>query len=385
MANFVSTGDVCIESDALTQASNNPGRPDGVAGLLAGTLAGSARQPQAEANPKPPLTNRGAEYSIPPENRSLLDWCAFTFKQIEDPAKVSELIGIDPALMTDCTFGFSGYRNSLKYGNVSIYYNGREGMGCHVEMSGQGCRQYEALFIDSPWKALFETVLANSGKFTRLDLAIDNVDGALNMDRIMAAILDHDSQIRTLFGEARRIQKVSFKTGQAIIGDTIYLGSAKSRLMIRIYNKALELGLDGIYLRVEIQLRDERAQEAAKLFVTDIDVGSLAVGIINNYFAIINDDDSNKSRCSLQSWWADWLQSAEKIKLSTEQAIKLVSDTMEFIRKQYAPSLAMINKHLGRSDFNSFVQEVLTDGSERMTAKHERILAASEAQGGSNE
>ena len=53
-------------------------------------------------------------------------------------------------------------------------------------------------------------------------------------------------------------------------------------------------------------------------------IGTLATGIINTYFAIINDDDSNKSRCSLQSWWSEWLQSTEKIRLSTEQAIKLV-------------------------------------------------------------
>lgn len=362
--------------------NSGPVRPVGASCREVGRPDGSAGQPQAEENLQPPIPNRGADNTIPPENRSLLDWCAFTFKQIEDPTNVAELIGIDAALMVDCTFGFSGYRKSLKHGNISIYYDGREGMGCHVEMTGQGCRQYEALFIESPWKLLFETILLNGGKFTRLDLAIDNVDGALSMDRIMAAILDHDSQIRTLFGEARRIQKISFKTGQGIIGDTIYLGSAKSRLMIRIYNKALELGVDGIYLRVEIQLRDERAQEAAKLFVTDITVGALAVGIINNYFAIINDDDSNKSRCPLQSWWADWLQSTEKIKLSTEKAVKLVSDTMEFIRKQYAPSLAMISKHLGGSGFKSFVQEVVDDGSERMTAKHERILAASESQGG---
>jgi ribosome maturation protein Sdo1 len=52
---------------------------------------------------------------------------------------------------------------------------------------------------------------------------------------------------------------------------------------------------------------------------------------------------------------------------------------MEFIKRQYAPSLAMINKHLGTSPFRSFVQEILEDGKERLSAKHERILAASEA------
>jgi hypothetical protein len=60
---------------------------------------------------------------------------------------------------------------------------------------------------------------------------------------------------------------------------------------------------------------------------------------------------------------------------------------MDFIRRQYAPSLAMINKHLGDVPFNEFVQDVLEDGSQRMGARHEKILAAStegKGKGGAN-
>ena len=136
--------------------------------------------------------------------------------------------------------------------------------------------------------------------------------------------------------------------------------------------------MNGHWVRCEGQLRDTRAHEAAKLLAAGELVGSLITGIINNYFSIINNDDANISRCSLQTWWAEWLQATSKIKLTTAQAIKLVSDTMDFIKRQYAPSLAMIKKHLGTTPFKSFVQEVIEDGNERMTAKHEKILAASE-------
>ena len=50
---------------------------------------------------------------------------------------------------------------------------------------------------------------------------------------------------------------------------------------------------------------------------------------------------------------------------------------MNFIKQQYAPSLAMIKRHLGHTSFKSFVADVLEDGSQRLGAKHERILAAS--------
>ncbi|MHC1698968.1 MAG: replication initiation factor domain-containing protein [Geobacteraceae bacterium] len=325
---------------------------------------------------KPPITNRGAQITIPPDNRSLLDWVSFTIKS-NDPFEAVALIGLDAALFTEFQYGFSGYKKSLQYGNISVFYNGRDDMGCHVEMSGQGCRHYEAHFTGNPWQELFTNALLANANFKRLDLAIDNVDGALSLEQIHHACLDHTKQVRTLFSEWRRLQKGSFHESETLTGETIYLGSTKSHVMFRLYNKAQESGIDGLWLRFEVQLRDKRAHETAKLFITKITVGSLATGIINNYFVIINDDDSNKSRCTLQPWWSDWLMSTEKIRLTTEKEIKCVDETMEFIKRQYAPSLAMINKHLGGTPYKQFMQEMLDDGRERMGAKHAKILAAS--------
>lgn len=373
MAIFVST-DVYIESPEIRPSSPVPGSPAEFTGS-AGRPCGLPEPPSLETHP---IANRGGEMTRPSENRFLIDWVSFTFK-IDDPFAVANIIGLDPALFTKCSFGFSGYRQSLKLGNISIYFDGRKDMGCHVEMTGQGCRQYEGHFTENPWQELFKAILATNGKFTRLDLAIDNVDGALTLEKVWDAIQGHEQYIRTQFREWRRIQKGSFEKGKRITGDTIYVGSTKSHIQFRFYDKAQESGVDGHWVRCEGQLRDTRAHEAAKFLAAGEVVGSLITGIINNYFCIINNDDANISRCSLQSWWAEWLQTTSKIKLTTAQAIKLVSDTMDFIKRQYAPSLAMIKKHLGTTPFKTFVQEVIEDGNERMTAKHEKILAATEA------
>ena len=347
----------------------------------AGYSGGTANLVPSQSSTEPPITNRGAEITIPPENRSLLDWVAFTIK-VEDPFEVLAIAGLSPSLFTDFQYGFSGYRKSLRFGNISVYYLGREGMGCHLEMSGQGCRQFEGQFSVNPWPVLFQSVLAAGGNFTRLDLAIDNVDGALSLEKLYDALKDHENQVRSRFGEWRRILKGSFDKGEKVTGETIYLGSSKSHVMFRIYNKAQESGIPGDWIRFELQLREKRAQEVARIFNSADTVGSLAAGIINNYFSLINNDDSNISRCTLQAWWAAWLESTEKISLNTEKAVKFVSDTMEFIKRQYAPSLAMINKHLGAAPFKEFVREVLEDGGQRMGAKHEQILAASSSNGG---
>ena len=184
------------------------------------------------------------------------------------------------------------------------------------------------------------------------------------------------AKFEPFLGEWRRIQKGSFQKQAGITGETLYLGSSKSHVLFRVYNKAQESGIEGEWIRFELQLRDKRAHEAVKLLVFD-SVGAVAAGIINTYFAVIRLDDGNVSRCSLQGWWADWLQTTEKIRLSTEKEIRFVSDTMDFIRKQYGPSLAMIRQHLGAQPFKAYVGELLEDGQERMGVKHEKMLAAS--------
>ena len=389
MAIFVSAIEGSVISPAAHSFKSHPDAStvdSGSAGTTAETpgnfqCLGESVTPHAFPTPtgidsEPPITNRGAEITIPPENRSLLDWVAFTLK-VENPLEVLAVAGLSPSLFTDFQYGFSGYRKSLRFGGISVYYLGREGMGCHLEMSGQGCRQFEGQFTENPWPVLFNSVLSAGGNFTRLDLAIDTVDGSLPLGKVYTALQDHDLQVRSRFGEWRRILKGSFNKGEMVTGETIYLGSSKSHVMFRIYNKAQESGIMGDWIRFELQLREKRAQEVARIFNSAVTVGSLACGVINNYFAIINNDDSNTTRCTLQPWWSAWLESTEKISLNTEKALKYVSDTMEFIKRQYAPSLAMINKHLGEVPFKEFVREVLADGGVRMGAKHEQILAAS--------
>ena len=187
----------------------------------AGYTGGTAELVPSESATEPPITNRGAEITIPPENRSLLDWVAFTLK-VDNPLEVLEVAGLSPSLFTDFQYGFSGYRKSLRFGNISVYYLGRDGMGCHLEMSGQGCRQFEGQFNENPWPVLFQSVLAAGGNFTRLDLAIDNVDGALCLEKVYDALQDHDNQVRSRFGEWRRILKGSFDKGEKVTGETIY-------------------------------------------------------------------------------------------------------------------------------------------------------------------
>lgn len=332
---------------------------------------------------KPPLTNRGALITVPLANRFLIDWASFTFK-LKDPQEVISIIGLKHALFNELDAGMHGYRKSLRYGNIGIFYDGQENMGCHVSMTGQGCRQYEGQFEENPWLSLFTTVLTHKAKFTRLDLAHDNVEGELDLAKLKDAIITH--HIRSCFRQAS--ENISFtlsrEESQTDDSHTIYFGKRSSRVFMRFYDKAAQMGTPLPWVRAEIELKDKRAQKAVELLVSGVPVGELFAGVLNKYLAVINLDDSNISRCTLQAWWAAWLNSTEKIRLTTSKALKTVEEAMEHVTKQYSPTIAMIKTYLGVAPFHDFLNNMIEDGKRRMTMKHEKIMFLSTQQKADN-
>ena len=314
------------------------------------------------------------EVQIPLENRCLIDWLAWTIKT-DNPHEAIKLSGFSCLSFTQSKSGGMGYKSSLRSGNIVVYYDGAENMGCHISMTGQGCRQFEAAKgVNHSWYQLFHALKSVNANITRLDLAVDTVDGSFCLDKLEHAC--RTKTVRSLFKGGSIIQKLSF-TDKVDNGRTIYIGSPSSRLKIRFYDKAAQLDLNTHWVRCELQLMAERAQEAVKHLLASVELGQLAVSALNQYFAVINLDDSNKSRCSLQDWWAAWLTTTDKLKLTTMKAIKLVNEIMEHVKRQYSATFAMIKKHLGVVDMHEYVKDLIETGKDRMNKKHELILACS--------
>ncbi len=281
------------------------------------------------------------------------------------------MMGLKRGLFDELERGGMGYKKSLRYGHITIFYDGAENMGCHIEMSGQGCRQYEA--GNHSWIDLIALIQIENSKLTRLDIAIDTVDESLKLGQINYAL--RHGRYRSQFTKTRQTTASDMTAdGLKNHSQTRYFGSGSSRVMFRIYDKSAQMNLDTPWLRFELQLRDERANMAADAILTRQNLGHVAVGIINQYLTFINRDDSNKSRCTPLPWWSAWLQHTEKLKLTTQKAKKLISEVQDYIKKQYAPTLAMIKKAVGFPAFADFMRDVITDGNRRMTTKHDQII-----------
>ncbi|KAB0666803.1 replication initiation factor domain-containing protein [Oryzomonas japonica] len=335
----------------------------------------------------PRSNDKGAEtISAPAENRVLIDFLSWSLK-VNDPIDALKMSGFDVNLFTQCDIGGNGYRKSYRYGNIVCFYDGNDGMGCHISMSGQGCRQFEQLDGSAHcWEYLLHDLFAHEANFARIDIAMDNVDGRLSLPRIRQAVAT--KSVRSRFKRYRKnMEGTLSRNSQERDSETIYFGSLSSRICIRFYDKAAEQekkndlppGSLGHWVRCELVIRKERAQEAVKHILNGVDVPKLACSALNNYVSIVKVTSENLSQCKMRRWWAAWLSTTEKLKLTTQKAQKFVLDIMMHVERQYSASFAMIKKYLGSARFVDFMHGLIEDGRDKLGKKHDLIIAASRA------
>lgn len=238
------------------------------------------------------------------ENVALYDWLSFTSKK-HTPQELIEALGLAHCPWTETT-GARGYRDRLYFGCISVHFNGRDDMGVWVEMSGQGCRNFEDLStLSDKWDTLFLFIQEHNLHITRLDVAFDDHTGILDIKRVAS-----DTEAERFVSRSNRWQVV-----RSSEGTSVQIGSPKSKVLIRIYDKAAERGIENQHwVRVELQLRDSRAEEFSKLVMP---IGEAFAGVLLNYLRFVEPDptDTNKSRWQMTDYWAELVGDVSRIKI----------------------------------------------------------------------
>lgn len=264
----------------------------------------------------------------------LIDWLTVVFhdQTVAGVKRLLGLLGHDIPWMVRQSFVY-GYPLSESFNNINIRYGAdderfysdnekgtadqkvRHDMGICLEMSGSGCRAFEQ-YGHGDWLKLLHEILDCEGRVsvTRLDLAYDDQIGLLDIDRIRQDVED-----RNYVSKSRKAQFIwSDDQDEDIQGLTIEIGSRKSEVLVRIYNKAAERGFDHDrhWIRVELQLRKSRALVAASELLKEQSVGRCAAGVLRNYCTFREPTgDSNKCRWPIADYWEKLLANMEKIKL----------------------------------------------------------------------
>jgi len=268
----------------------------------------------------------------------------------------------------------------------------RPEMGVHCSLGAQALGVLAG--TDDRWADL-PGMLAHlrdrlGGKVTRLDVAWDDQSGLLDVGRIEQEVRDGNFTSRWKGGHVR------WGWGNQS-GETLNFGYKGSDAMLRIYDKLAERHakirdgkadpseVEGIdhWTRVELQLRRKRADVVAGLF-QNVKKDAQAVfihlaGVLRGYleFKVPNPHDSNKRRWEPASWWLAFLGWVEKARLVIEQEVRTVDQVREWIATQVAPSLAVLDRALGRERTLAYLTAEMTEARSRLGPRHRAILAAS--------
>ena len=300
-------------------------------------------------------------------NVFLIDWLTFV-SHGDSVDYLKWLLGLDsPEIPWETSVKFrNGYPVQTYWNGITISYGAddsqyysdptraRNDMGVCVNLSGTGCRAFET-YGHGDWMRVFGFLLRDTNylvtsqhqfvsyNITRLDLAYDDHNRFLCM-----ADLERDVRLRNYVSRSKYSEIIwSDNQDNDIQGLTIQIGSDKSDVKIRIYDKAAERGYkDRHWIRCELQLRRDRAFEAVRQLFDVRHIGRCVSGILRNYLTFRSEClDTNKSRWALAPYWDRILLDMEKISLWVSPGEEYnISKTEHWLVKQYGQAIVVLDQ-----------------------------------------
>lgn len=338
---------------------------------------------QADSNT--PVTNTEIQ-----ELTACVDWLQATFFTENPRAVVEQILGLDFDSFFESSFSRLGYRKAIFNGAIFVLYDGYTSkcgitlsMGVHVVMSGKACRQFENLNGED-WRIVIRRMLLFQAQFTRLDIALDDMrKNAFSIQNVEKKV--KRGELVSPFRTTRSINKYRNTTGESE-GITLYFGSEKSDVMVRMYDKKLEMeGKDELikgkiekWNRTEIQLRHDRAMRTAEILAYSDDIGVEIRGVLLQYLKFKKplENDCNASRWPLAKWWATFLGDVEPVsivrlqdKLSSAMVLKKKED---WIKQNVSRSLALLFEAYEYTIYDMI--PLFEIGKSKLTAYDEKLI-----------
>ena len=329
-------------------------------------------------NPEAPLT-------------MLFDYVRIRFPTLDVKHIVQDVLKLNINLMLHEDFGFYSYTEHYVMGDIFVLTSPDLEKGVLLELKGQGCRQMESYLEaqERSWYDFLLDCLVEGGVMKRLDLAINDMAGILNIPELTEKSMNEEciSVFRT-FKSYRSGELVQSREQDKLgMGNTLYIGSLKSEVYFCIYEKDYEQYVKyGIPIeetpvknRFEIRLKNDRAYYAVKDLLTYQDAERTAFDIINRYIRFA-DKDENKERCDWEtsaSW--QWFLGADRgrLKLTTKPEPYTYQRTLHWLNRQVAPTLKMAMK-LDKVNGTDYIDTMLEQA--KLTEKHEKILQQQSAE-----
>lgn len=298
------------------------------------------------------------------DNLILIDWVSISFKHLT-VGDVKRLIGMEQVPWMSIK-GAHGYSEREYYDGVSIHHTPHESQQFKVwlEMSGQGCRAFESYGAGN-FEQLLNMAATDTASchITRLDVAFDDHNGLLDIHEISRKV--HAGEYTSLASW--------WECTDSSQGTSVYIGSPRSNVRIRFYDKAAERKVadkSEHWVRVELQLRDENALG----FVNHRKpVGEKFRGVMRRYLQFREPTgDRNKARWPISPWYEKFFEGVKPLSIYTQLGVDYnILRTQDYVINQAGNSIDTLIKCVGN---NAFL-DLLHKRKVRRNPRYDQIVA----------
>ena len=273
------------------------------------------------------------------------------------------------------------------------YEDNEFSQGWCVRMSGDGCRYYASTqkdgeFLDF-WREFFTRFRSLTSRgyavnVSRIDIAVDDYDGLLNLDTI-----ENAARERLFVSRFRSTDSIDVISRKRLSGDflgrTLYFGSRTSSTFCRFYDKLEEqkqkhknnvdelIRLSGVnhWVRMEFEFKKEQAMKIVNLICDSSDFSSDYAGVVNAYIRFVQCDDSNVTRQSVTSWWSSFLGTLKRIKLTVGEYKPFGFNRLKaYVTKYLSPTLSTLLSLMSVEEF----LHLCSSGLGRLNKKQRAII-----------
>ena len=317
-----------------------------------------------------PITDEFVEkmYTAFPDLKNALDlqfdWVNITFSDMTGEQVINDVMRLKSELFLERSTTQNFYTREFAFaGEKNIYVQDFEPtkdvdtnqdvqkIGATTYLTGQGTRLFEKALLEQglTWKKFFVQAKRFKGTFSRLDIAINDNWGLLDMDEIIEAI-----QKNRFWSKSR-----SFAIhGNNQDGWTANFG--KSPFVIRIYDKQKEQEQKGLETsiknRVELELHADRAEQVISEWFENDNLVEYSVSILYTYLWFVDEpiDVEELKGNHVRERYIDTLKPMPAWSLLTSlgQSMKFVRKPKEqsvdsilsWIMKYVVPSLEVLKK-----------------------------------------
>lgn len=313
----------------------------------------------------------------------LFDYVRIRFPTDNVAQIIGEVLHLNMDYMVHEDFGYYSYPEHYRFGDIMVMASSDLKKGVLLELKGKGCRQYENFLLAQHrnWYDFFKDCLEVKGVFKRLDLAINDKVGILDIPELARKC--KQEECISVFRSFK-----NYRSGELVhhdekpeMGNTLYIGSLKSEVYFCIYEKAYEQYVKNnvpledaiVKNRFEIRLKNDRATHAINDLLAHKNAEKTAFEIINRYIRFADKDETKRrSHWETNENW-EWFigKNRGELRLTTEPEPYSFERTLNWLRHQVAPTLKVASI-LDVLNDTEVIQAMIRDA--HLTEKHEKLI-----------